>query len=66
MLLQPRHDLDEIARPVARIELLLQNAVPAVLHRAGRAGQGEEERAAATPAQARLWIVDVPTFSYEI
>ncbi len=42
VLLQPRHDLHEVAGAVADVELLLENPVPAVLHRAGRAGQGEE------------------------
>ena len=42
VLFQPRHDLDEVAGLVADVELPFQDAVPAVLHRAGRAGQGEE------------------------
>ena len=41
MLFQPRHDLDEIARPVAYIQLPLQYAGPAILAGAGRAGQAE-------------------------
>ena len=52
---QPRHDLDEIAGPVADVELPFEDAVPAILHRAGRAGQGEEIGAARDPAAgARL------------
>ena len=42
VFLQARHDLDEIARPVPHVELPFQNVVPPVLHRTGRAGQGEE------------------------
>ena len=52
---QPGHDLDEIAGPVADIELPFQDAVPAILHRAGRAGQGEQIGAACNPGTgARL------------
>src|SRR5580693_4516227 len=43
MLVQPRHDLDEIAGPRAVIELARQNAVPAVAAGAGRTGQAEDE-----------------------
>src|SRR6476659_4142140 len=43
MLVQPRHDLDEIAGPRAVIELRRQNAVPAVAAGTGRARQAEDE-----------------------
>src|SRR6478672_3896107 len=43
MLVEPRHDLDEIAGPRAVIELRAQNAVPAVAAGAGRTGQAEDE-----------------------
>ena len=39
MLVQPGHDLDEIAGPRAVVELRGQNAVPAVAAGAGRAKQ---------------------------
>src|SRR6202042_842139 len=41
MLVKPRHDLDEIARPETIIELMHQNLVPGVLAGAGRARQTE-------------------------
>ena len=43
MLIQPRHDLDEIAGPRAVIELRGQDAVPAVAAGAGRSRQAEDE-----------------------
>src|SRR5215471_11731019 len=42
MLVEPRHDLDEIARAVAVIELVHEDLVPGVLAGAGRAGQAED------------------------
>src|ERR1700685_2095597 len=42
MLAEPRHDLDEIARPVAVIELVHQNLVPGVLAGARRARQAKD------------------------
>lgn len=42
MFLQPRHDLDEVARAVAIIELPFENAMPGVLACAGRSGQAED------------------------
>src|SRR5262249_38402139 len=42
MFLQPRHELDEVARPVAIVELVDEDALPAVAAGAGRAGEGEE------------------------
>src|SRR5205085_7691781 len=36
------HDLDEIARLVPRVQLPFEDMVPAVLHRAGRTGQGKK------------------------
>src|SRR5262249_14158634 len=47
--LQPRHQLDEIARPEAVVELVHQDAVPAVAAGAGRAGQREQIGAAGDP-----------------
>src|SRR5581483_8251680 len=43
---EPGHDFDEIAGPMADVELPFENAVPAILHRTGRAGQGEQIGAA--------------------
>src|SRR5205814_10084958 len=43
MFVQPRHDLDEVARPRAVVELRGQNAVPAVTAGAGRTRQAEDE-----------------------
>src|SRR6202035_769450 len=42
MLVEPRHDLDEIARAVTIIELVHQNLVPGILAGAGRARQAED------------------------
>src|SRR5580704_17143732 len=42
VLVEPRHDLDEVARPVAIIELVQQDLVPGVLAGAGRARQTED------------------------
>src|SRR6476620_9737820 len=42
MFVEPRHDLDEVARPRAVIELMREDAVPAVLAGAGRARQAED------------------------
>ena len=41
MLLQPRHQLDEIAGLVAAVQLEFQDAVPGILAGAGGAGHGE-------------------------
>src|SRR3569623_114521 len=49
VLVQPRHDLDEIARPRAVIELVGKDAVPAVAARARRARQREDECRARHP-----------------
>src|SRR5260370_17563539 len=43
MLVQPRHDLDEIAGPRAVIELCGEDAVPAVTAGAWRTRQAEDE-----------------------
>src|SRR5947209_18068425 len=43
VLVEPRHDLDEVARPRAVIELMDQDAIPAVATGAWRAGQAEDE-----------------------
>src|SRR5579883_3481876 len=42
MLLEPRHQLDEIAGAVAIVELVLDDVFPAVAAGAGRAGKREE------------------------
>src|SRR3954452_11012263 len=44
MLVQPRHDLDEIAGPRAVIELVRQDAVPAVAAGGRRARPGGKKR----------------------
>ena len=46
VLVEARHDLDEVARPIAIVELVDEDVVPAVAARAGRAGQGEDIGAA--------------------
>src|SRR5580658_10050818 len=46
MLLQPRHQLDQIARPKPVVQLVPQNILPGVAAGAGRAGEGEEIGAA--------------------
>src|SRR4051794_9332507 len=43
---QPRHKLDEVAGAMAAVELVLEDTVPAILHRAGRSRQGEDIGAA--------------------
>src|ERR1700733_11453406 len=48
-LLQPRHQLDEIARAEAVVELVDEDAVPGVAAGAGRARQREEIGAAGDP-----------------
>ena len=40
MLLQPRHQLDQVAGPEAAVELPFENIVPAVAAGAGRSGRG--------------------------
>src|SRR5689334_21046215 len=42
VLVEPRHDLDEIARPRAVVELCRQNAVPGIAAGPGRARQAED------------------------
>src|SRR5258708_17697014 len=42
MLIEPRHDLDEIAWPVTIIELVHQNVVPGVAAGARRARQAKD------------------------
>src|SRR3546814_16849126 len=42
VFLQARHELDEVARPMAGVELELQDVLPAVLAGRGRPGQREE------------------------
>src|SRR5262245_28713308 len=41
MLVKPRHEFDEVARPVTIVELVHQDLVPGVTARAGRARQTE-------------------------
>src|SRR3546814_3890167 len=50
VLLQARHQLHQVARPQARIELELQDVLPAVPAGRGRAGQREEVGAAGDAA----------------
>src|ERR1700760_4771156 len=55
VFLQPRHQLHEVARTMAAVELPHQNVVPAVLDRTGAARQGEQIGAPRNRAQrARL------------
>ena len=55
MLLQPGHQLHQVAGAVAVVELPHQDVVPAVLHCAGAAGQREQIGPARHPAdRARL------------
>ena len=42
MFLQPRHDADEVAGTMADVELVFEDVVPAILHSAGRTGQGRD------------------------
>src|SRR6516165_1334802 len=51
MLLQPRHQLDEVARAEAVVELVHEDALPGVAAGAGRARQGEEVGAACDPGR---------------
>src|SRR5881227_3173362 len=43
VLVEPRHDLDEIAGPIAVVELLRENTVPAVAAGARRSRQAEDK-----------------------
>jgi hypothetical protein len=60
VFLQPRHQLDEVARAEAVVELVDEDALPGVAAGARRARQREEIGAAADPRRRRLWIVEVP------
>src|SRR6516164_8974734 len=51
MLLQPGHQLDEIARAEAVVELVHEDALPGVAAGAGRARQGEQIGAASDPGR---------------
>src|SRR5580693_5971356 len=51
MLLQPGHQLDEVARPEAIVELVHEDALPGVAAGARRARQGEEVSAAGDPGR---------------
>ena len=42
MLVEPRHDLDEVAGPVAVVELVHEDLVPGIAAGAGRARQAED------------------------
>src|SRR5580700_8724664 len=50
LLLQPGHQLDEIAGAEAVVELMDEDAVPGVAAGAGRAGQREQIGAAGDPS----------------
>src|SRR3546814_12209934 len=50
VFLQARHELDEVARPMAVVERELQDVLPAVLSGPGRRGQREEVGAAGDAA----------------
>jgi len=54
MLIQPWHDLDEIARPVTVIELMQKDAVPGIL--AGARRRQKILVVPATPGVERVWI----------
>ena len=55
MLLEPRHQLHQVAGPEPVVELEYQDVVPGVLHRAGAARQRKQVGAAGNAAQrARL------------
>src|SRR5882724_9573415 len=43
MLIEPRHDLNKIARPGAIIELSRENTIPTIPTRTGRSRQAEDE-----------------------
>src|ERR1700734_1475632 len=49
MLIEPRHDLDEVTGSIAVIELMDQNLVPGVTAGAGRAWQAEDVGGARDP-----------------
>src|SRR5260370_40293261 len=57
MLLEPRHEFDEVAGAKTVVELVHENAVPGIAAGARRAGQGEARGAAGDaggrPAQDR-------------
>src|SRR5262249_50368806 len=50
LLLQPRHDLDEGARAVAIVQLILKDAIPGILAGAGRSRHAENVSAFGYPA----------------
>ena len=55
VLVEPRHQLDEIAGPIAVVELVHEDFVPGVAAGAGRAGQAEDEgRVGDARGRARL------------
>src|SRR6266700_7088461 len=55
MLIQARHDLDEVARAIAIVELMHEDLVPGIAAGAGRARQAEDiGRAGDTRGRARL------------
>src|SRR6516162_2262034 len=51
MLLQPRHQLDEVARAEAVVELVHEDALPGVAAGAGRSRQREEVSTACDPGR---------------
>src|SRR5438105_4008563 len=42
MLVEARHDLDEVTRAITVIELMAQDFIPCISARPGRAGQAED------------------------
>ena len=64
MLVEPRHDLDEIAGTRAVIELGSEDAVPGIAAGAGDPGRQKMKVAPATPAVARLCTVEVPILAW--
>ena len=51
MLLEARHELDQVAGPQPRVELVVQDALPGVAAGARRARQGEQVGAVRDPAE---------------
>ena len=64
MLVEPRHDLDEIAGPRAVIELGARMPSQPSRQAPGDPGRQKMKVAPATPAVARLWIVEVPILAW--
>ena len=63
MLIQPRHDLDEVPGPVAVVELVQKDSSQASRQAPGEPGQQNLATSAPgpqRPAVARVWIAEVP------